>query len=71
MAMTKQEFKARWESNDEGGGINFDDIADCAKAWGLFNTPRIARIDRVRYQVLKAAGTEDAEEFAPEEEQHG
>lgn len=31
--MTKDEFKARWESNEDGGGINFDDIAECAKAW--------------------------------------
>ena len=73
MAMTKQEFKARWEGDDDGGGINFDDIAECAKAWGLFRTPRIARIDAVRYQVLKAADVEDAEAYNPdtEEEQHG
>ena len=66
-SMTNQEFKARWESDESGGGINFDDIADCAKAWGLFRTPKICRIDVVRYQVLKSAGTNDAEEFAPEE----
>lgn len=65
--MTKQQFKSRWESDDNGGGITFDDIADCAKAWGLFSTPRTCRIDLVRYRVLKAAGTVDAEEFAPEE----
>ena len=67
MAMTKEEFKQRWESNADGGGITFDDIADCAKAWGLFITPRINPIDRVRYRVLVAAGTVDAEEFKPEE----
>lgn len=67
MTMTKEEFKQRWESDDEGGGIDFDDIADCAKAWGLFRTPRISRIDLVRYRVLVAAGTVDAEEFKPEE----
>jgi hypothetical protein len=67
MTMTKEEFKARWESNDEGGGISFNDIADCAKAWGLFSTPKTARIDVVRYRVLKAANTVDAEDFAPEE----
>ena len=73
MAMTKQKFKDRWESDDDGGGINFDDIADCAKAWGLFSTPRTSRIDVVRYRVLKAAGTVDAEAYNPdtEEEQHG
>jgi hypothetical protein len=72
MAMTKQEFKARWEGDDSGGGINFDDIADCAKAWGLFRTPRTCRIDMVRYRVLEAAGVEDAEEYRPNtEEQYG
>jgi hypothetical protein len=24
--MTKEEFKARWDGDDNGGGINFDDI---------------------------------------------
>lgn len=65
--MTKQEFKHRWESNDNGGGITFDDIAECAKAWGIASTPRIMQIDCVRYMVLKAAGTDDAEEFATDE----
>ena len=65
--MTKDEFKQRWESNDNGGGITFDDIADCAVAWGLFRTPRTSRIDVVRYRVLKTANTVDAEEYAPEE----
>jgi len=65
MAMTKQDFKARWESNDSGGGITFDDIAECAKAWNLFSTPMVAQIDKVRYAVLKAAETVDAEDFAP------
>jgi hypothetical protein len=65
--MTKDEFKQRWESNDNGGGITYDDIADCAKAWGLFRTPKTSRIDVVRYRVLKEANTVDAEEYAPEE----
>ena len=65
--MTKDEFKKRWESNDNGGGITFDDIANCAVAWGLFRTPRTSQIDVVRYRVLKAANTIDAEEYAPEE----
>ena len=68
-AMTKEEFKARWESNDNGGGINYDDIANCAVAWGVSRTPKTRRIDVIRYQVLVAAGTVDAEEFKPEEEQ--
>lgn len=65
--MTKDEFKQRWESNDNGGGITYDAIADCAKAWGLFRTPKTSRIDVVRYRVLKEANTVDAEEYAPEE----
>ena len=66
-AMTKEEFKTRWEGDDNGGGINYDDIADCAVAWGISRTPKTRRIDVVRYQVLKAAGTVDAEEYKPEE----
>jgi hypothetical protein len=66
-AMTKEEFKTRWESNDNGGGIIYDDIANCAVAWGISRTPKTRRIDVIRYQVLVAAGTVDAEEFKPEE----
>ena len=65
--MTKEEFKERWESNVSGGGITFNDIADCAKAWGLFRTPKTCRIDRVQYAVLKAADTNDYIEWMPEE----
>lgn len=61
--MNKQQFKARWESNDDGGGITFEDIAKCAIKWGIAKTPRTMQIDRVRYMVLKAAGTSDAEDF--------
>ena len=68
-AMSKEDFKARWESNNWGGGINYDDIADCAVAWGLFSHPKTCHINDVRYQVLKAAGTVDAEEYIPDEEQ--
>ena len=62
--MTKKEFKQRWESNCRGGGITFNDIADCAVAWGISNAPRTLQINSVRYMVLKSAGTDDAEEFA-------
>lgn len=65
MAMTKQEFKKRWEKDENGGGITFDDIADCAKAWGLFSIPRTSQIDKVLYAVLKAAGTKNCEEYKP------
>lgn len=64
--MTKEEFKQRWESDDNGGGITFNDIANCAKAWGLFLAPRTSEMGRVRYQVLKAANTNDCEDFNPE-----
>ena len=65
--MTKDEFKQRWESNDNGGGITFDDIAKCALAWGLFSTPRTSRIDLVRHRVLVAADVVDAQDYAPDE----
>lgn len=64
-AMTREEFKKRWESNDRGGGITFDDIADCAKDWLISSSPRTQQIDRIRYRVLKAANTSDCEEFNP------
>ena len=63
--MTKEEFKKRWESDEHGGGITYDDIADCAKDWGLFSKPRCCKIDIVTYKVLKAADCIDAEEFKP------
>jgi hypothetical protein len=67
--ITKQEFKKRWESSDDGGGITFDDIADCAIAWGISSRPKTSHIGLMLYQVLKAAGTDDAEEFSPELEE--
>ncbi len=57
--MTIEEFKKRWESDDEGGGITFDDIAECAKAWGISATPRTERLDVIREKVLAKAGIED------------
>ena len=32
--MTPEEFKARWDSDEDGGGITYADIAACAIAWG-------------------------------------
>lgn len=63
--MTKEEFKARWESDENGSGITFNDIADCAVAWYVNLSPRTSPISNVRYQVLKAAQTVDAEDFNP------
>lgn len=61
MVYTKEEFKRLWESDDNGGGITYDDIADCAKDWGLCSTPRLRPISDVVNMVLSAAGCEDAE----------
>lgn len=65
--MTKYQFQKRWESNDDGGGITFDDIADCAKKWGIASNPRTMPIGEVTYKVLKAANTIDADEYLPED----
>ena len=43
--MTKEEFKLRWESDDDGGGITYAEIADCTIAWGLYQRPKIHPID--------------------------
>jgi hypothetical protein len=56
-AMTPEQFKTRWESDTNGGGITFEDISDCAKAWGLYPKPKIQPIDKVTKAVLKRAGT--------------
>lgn len=64
--MTKNEFKSRWESDDDGGGTTFDDIAACYVSWGLGATPRVKPIDHVLFAVLKAAATVDADEYDPE-----
>jgi hypothetical protein len=67
--MTPQEFKRRWESSENGGGITFDDVAECAIAWSICAKPRILPMDSLRYKVLKAAGTDDAENFKPANEE--
>ena len=64
--MNKQEFKTRWESDDDGGGITFNEIADCYVAWGLGSSPKTKLLTAVQYAVLKAAGTSDAESFKSE-----
>lgn len=62
---TREEFKKLWEADEHGSGITFDDIADRAKEWGLFDHPKRCDINIVRYEVLKAAKCVDTEEFNP------
>lgn len=65
MVYTKEDFKRLWEANEYGSGINYDDIADCAVAWGISESPRIRLIGDITYRVLKAAGVIDAEKYNP------
>lgn len=62
--MTKEEFKQRWESDEDGGGITWNDIEECAQAWGIAMSPATMPMEKVRYLVLLAAKTNDAEDFA-------
>ncbi len=64
MPMTKQEFKTRWESDDLGGGITFDDVAECYQNWGLGTFPRTKDTHQVLLAVLRAAQANDAESYA-------
>ena len=63
--MTKKEFKELWESNDNAGGITFQDIADCAIEWDITTSPYMSSIDEIRYSVLLDAGVNDAEYYNP------
>ena len=66
MVYTKEEFKKLWETGEDGSGITFDDIAECAKEWGLYSHPKCCSILMVRYKVLLAAKCLDAEEYNPD-----
>ena len=65
MVYTKEDFKRLWEANDNGSGITYDDIADCAKAWGISSRPKTCSIDEIAYKVLKAANVHNAEDYNP------
>jgi hypothetical protein len=54
--MTPEQFKERWDSSDDGGGITMNEIADCAKEWGLFRRPRTMSPVVVLLAVLARAG---------------
>lgn len=53
--MTREEFKRRWDSDANGGGITYDDIAQCAVEWGICSRPRINNVYWVRDKVLEYA----------------
>ena len=61
--MTRQQFKKRWEGDDNGGGITNEHIAECAVEWGLCSKPKTMRIDQVVYMVVKEADTNDHEQY--------
>ena len=49
MIYTKEKFKELWEANENGSGITFNDIADCAVAWGISSRPKTRPINLIRY----------------------
>lgn len=57
MALSKEEFKKRWESDEDGGGITIQDIADCAVEWKIYPRPMARNMLTVIDAVCKAAGT--------------
>lgn len=59
MVMTKEEFKQRWESGDDGGGITLGEVAEVAIAWGICSKPLIQPMLVVLEAVLAAAGCEE------------
>lgn len=63
--MTKEEFRLKWDGGEDGGGITWDDIAECAISWGLFSKPRTRRLDVVANAVTKAAGCKDIYQIIP------
>ena len=65
MVFTREKFKELWEANSAGSGITFNDIAECAVAWGISRNPRTSPLDEITYKVLKAAQVNDAEDYNP------
>lgn len=65
MIYTKEKFKELWEANEQGSGLTFNDIADCAINWNISSNPKIRPIQLIQYQVLKAANVKDAEDYNP------
>ena len=63
MIYTKEKFKELWESNEDGGGLTWEDIADCAKDWRLYSRPKIRDMFEVRDKVIEAAGCEPIDDI--------
>lgn len=62
--MTKEEFKAVWDSDETGGGITNDVLRDCAYEWKLCRKrPSKMDIFSVIALVTRAAGTHDADNW--------
>lgn len=57
--MTPEQFKKRWDSDEEGGGITFNDIANHYEMWGLGSRARTRPMEDVTTAVLKHAGIEE------------
>lgn len=66
--MTKEEFRKRWESDEDGGGLTFDDAASCAVEWGITSQPKTQPMQSVLYRVLVSANVSDAEQYAPSDD---
>lgn len=64
--MTREEFKRRWAASVENNDLTYNDVAECAKEWGLMENPKTKPLANVLYAVLKAAGVEDAEDYNPD-----
>lgn len=58
MVYTKEKFKELWDSGEDGGGLTYDDMADCAEDWDLLSSPKTHPIDKVYDAVLNAANCE-------------
>ena len=69
MAYSKEEFKKLWDSDYP---ITFGDIAECAKAWGLYSNPMCADILEVRYRICETAQVSNMPDnpFEEEKERH-
>lgn len=66
--MTKAEFKKWWEGLKDDDTYSMDTFAQAAVDWGISSRPKIRPMDLIQYQVLTAAGTNDAEDHRPSDE---